>query len=130
MYLQYVTVYNWKWGYKPQVYRGGARVLEQYKGAKQYSHGEVYCNCCGELIANRERTVGHIDYLHVEKAWGYFSSKDLTGHSFNICEQCYDKWLQSFCIPVQEFSVDEIPGYSEDEIAQLNAAYEAEAYKG
>lgn len=104
--------------------------MEQHKGARQYSHREVYCNCCGELITNRERTNQHRDYLHVEKAWGYFSSKDLAGHSFNICENCYDRWLESFRIPVEEFPVDEIPNYSEDEIAQLNEAYAAEVCKG
>lgn len=97
--------------------------MDQHQEARQYSPTKVYCNCCGELITSIESTNQHRDYLHVNKAWGYFSSKDLTGHAFNICESCYDKWLESFCIPVEEFPVDDIPNYSEDEIAQLNAAY-------
>lgn len=63
------------------------------------------------------------DYLHIEKAWGYFSSKDLTGHAFNVCEDCYDKWIQKFKIPVEEFPVDEVHNYTEEEIEMINAAY-------
>ena len=103
--------------------------MKHLRGSRQYSQGEVYCNCCGELITKADLTKKHADYLHVEKAWGYFSSKDLSGHSFNICEACYDNWIKSFCIPIEEFPVDEIPNYTDEEIAQLNAAYAVELCK-
>ena len=69
------------------------------------------------------------DYLQVKKAWGYFSSKDLTGHAFNMCEACYDEMISNFKIPVEEFPIDEIPNYSDDELQVLNAAYAAELCK-
>lgn len=95
--------------------------------AKQYSNSEVYCNCCGQVI--NETGSMKEDYLQVRKAWSYFSSKDLTGHSFNMCEVCYDNMIASFKIPVEEFPVDEIPTYSDEELQVLCEAYKAELRK-
>lgn len=60
---------------------------------------EIYCNCCGNIIhvapmGERE------DFLSVTKEWGYFSGKDLEIHQFDICETCYDQWIERFRIPV------------------------------
>lgn len=68
---------------------------------------EVKCNCCGQPIKKIDGR-NYEDYLHVKKTWGYFSSRDLTNHSFNICEQCYNKWMETFAIPVDEAPVIEI----------------------
>ena len=101
--------------------------MEYLEGARQYSNSEVYCNCCGRVISE----IGNMkeDYLQVKNAWGYFSSKDLTGHAFNMCEACYDEMISNFKIPVEEFPIDEIPNYSDDELQVLNAAYAAELCK-
>ncbi len=61
------------------------------------------CNCCGQVIGVVTPSGICEDYLSVSKEWGYFSSKDLTEHRFNICEACYDKWISTFKIPVEEF---------------------------
>ena len=68
---------------------------------------EVKCNCCGQPIKKRDGR-NYEDYLHVKKTWGYFSLRDLTSHSFNICENCYNKWMETFAIPVDEAPVIEI----------------------
>lgn len=86
----------------------------------------IYCNCCGELVGKTEIPGTHMDYLHVEKLWSYFSSKDLTQHSLNICEQCYERWVANFTILVEDFPIEEEYLYSEEELKQLNTAYEAE----
>lgn len=101
--------------------------MEDLERNKQYSNSEVYCNCCGRVIS--ETGNSKEDYLQVKKAWGYFSSKDLTGHAFNMCEMCYDKMIANFKVPVEEFPVDEIPNYSDEELERLNAAYTAELCK-
>ena len=102
-------------------------ILEHLEGAKQFPNRKVYCNCCGRVInvsgKNQE------DYLQVRKVWSYFSCKDLTGHSFNMCETCYDKMIASFKIPVEEFPIDDIPMYSDEEIEKMNAAYAVELCK-
>lgn len=101
--------------------------MEDLKGTLSRSDSEIYCNCCGKVI-NHKGGIGE-DYLEVKKAWGYFSSKDLTGHAFNLCEACYDKLISQFKIPVEEFVGDDIPMYSEDELVALNRAYKLELCK-
>lgn len=89
----------------------------------------IYCNCCGKEITKTGSGDAHMDYLHVEKSWGFFSSKDLTTHAFNICEACYDRWTANFAIPVEDNYIEEIFFYSDEEITLLNKAYEAEQSK-
>lgn len=57
----------------------------------------VYCNQCGQVINGDGK---HTDYLEVNKAWGYFSEKDLKIHSFDLCETCYDQMIRGFKIPI------------------------------
>lgn len=48
------------------------------------------CHCCGKKIEGA-------DYLHIEKVWGYFSKdKDGQKHQIDLCEECYDNWVQGF----------------------------------
>lgn len=63
----------------------------------------VYCNGCGEKIAETIENL-QVDFLHVQKKWGYFSGKDQECHSFNLCESCYDKMIRNF---VKEVAVTE-----------------------
>jgi ribosomal-protein-alanine N-acetyltransferase len=60
---------------------------------------DVVCNFCGENLEQRGK--GMVDYVPVEKNWGYFSSKDGERHRFCICERCYDKLVISMNIPPQ-----------------------------
>lgn len=89
------------------------------------SKREIYCNCCGNPIIKTTLKDVTMDFLHIEKEWGYFSNKDLTKQMFNICERCYDKWVSSFKIPVEEYCVEEIHVYTDEEIEILNEAYKA-----
>ncbi|WP_010166833.1 hypothetical protein [Candidatus Epulonipiscium viviparus] len=67
------------------------------------------CNCCGRIIDdNSSHMSAHHDFLLVKKEWGYFSNKDMTEHRFIICEDCYDKWIESFKLPVEEFVTTEL----------------------
>ena len=38
----------------------------------------------------------------VEKRWGYFSNKDNEVHRFDLCEECYDRMVSQFVIPVEK----------------------------
>ena len=60
----------------------------------------IYCNKCGNLIC-LEETVEKVDYIKIEKNWGYFSNKDNEVHEFDLCETCYDQWIASFAIPIE-----------------------------
>ncbi len=63
----------------------------------------IQCSCCGKQFivepAVEERTVIEKDFLHIRKQWGYFSKRDGIIHEFDVCEECYDKWLENFAIP-------------------------------
>lgn len=59
---------------------------------------KIICNQCGKEHLVKYGMI-HPDYLQVEKNWGYFSDKDGEHHSFDLCEECYDRLLAGFCIP-------------------------------
>lgn len=60
---------------------------------------KIICNKCGKEI---EVVNGFAkeEVLTVEKLWGYFSDKDNELHRFDLCEDCYDKLITSFQIPI------------------------------
>jgi ribosomal-protein-alanine N-acetyltransferase len=62
---------------------------------------EIYCNCCGKRIEKNAHQYFQ-DHLHVEKQWEYHSKKDGKKHEFDICEECYDKWIKSFKISIEK----------------------------
>ena len=65
---------------------------------------QIYiCNGCGKKINGKEQ-----DFLHVQKEWGYFSSKDMELHELYLCEECYDKLLSVLEIPVKIEEVTEV----------------------
>lgn len=68
---------------------------------------KVYCNKCGKAI-DHEVIRGKSDYISIEKEWGYFSNKDMEVHSFDICEACYDEFINSFKIPPKQKKVNNI----------------------
>ena len=66
---------------------------------------EIICNCCKKVIQEPKKP--YAEFLHVEKQWGYFSGKDGEKQEFDICEACYDKWVESFQIPAKVTEVTE-----------------------
>lgn len=66
----------------------------------------VQCNVCGKEI-ERINNIFKEDFLAVTKEWGYFSEKDLERHSFRICEECYNQWIQTFAVPVTKENTTE-----------------------
>lgn len=67
------------------------------RGYKNY----IVCNKCGKIIEIKNG-VEMQDVLSVEKRWGYFSEKDNDVHRFDVCEACYDEWIGTFQIPVEQ----------------------------
>lgn len=64
---------------------------------------KVFCNACGNEI--EKNADGYfMDFLHVEKQWGYFSNRDGDTHSFDICEACYNHIIKSFALHVLDRS--------------------------
>lgn len=101
--------------------------MQEFRGAVQHGISKVYCNKCGrEIITSGE---DQEDYLEVAKRWGYFSNKDLVGQAFNLCESCYDQFVANFKVPVQEFIIDDIPMYTDEQLSVLSEAYAKELNK-
>lgn len=59
----------------------------------------VICNCCEKEIKT-ENGIEMEGVMHINKEWGYFSKKDGEMHRFDMCEECYDKLIKSFKIPI------------------------------
>ena len=62
---------------------------------------DMFCNVCGKKIAV-EKGIMKEDVFEAAKEWGYFPKYDLELHKFNMCEDCYDKFISSFKIPIQK----------------------------
>ena len=60
---------------------------------------EIICNCCGKKISVINE-VPQEDIVEVEKHWGYLSKKDGQKDAFDLCEDCYDRIVSGFSIPV------------------------------
>lgn len=60
---------------------------------------KVVCNCCAKKLTVENGIVME-GVLRVQADWGYFSKKDGEVHSFDICEDCYNKWVTDFKIPI------------------------------
>lgn len=73
--------------------------MRTYKEHSQ-KQAEVKCNQCGREIPVKG-TILQEDILSVEKDWGYFSEKDGMKHKWDLCEECYNKLIQGFVIPVE-----------------------------
>lgn len=72
----------------------GVEVKEQKELKK------MVCNCCGKELMVKGGIVRE-GVFSAECSWGYFSEKDGETHSFDLCEECYDKWIGGFKIPVE-----------------------------
>ncbi|MBQ4537753.1 MAG: hypothetical protein II994_09090 [Lachnospiraceae bacterium] len=78
---------------------------------RKYNNGkkllQVICNQC-----NKEMKVEN-GYLkegcfRADYVFGYFSTKDGMRHRFDLCEECYEKMLEKFSIPVEEVREKEL----------------------
>lgn len=56
---------------------------------------EVVCNICGKSLKTDDH--GYFeDFIHLEKTWGYTSSKDGTTEVVDICEDCWEEMKEKF----------------------------------
>ena len=78
-----------------------------YKDKERKILEKVLCNCCGRELAMTGRHVAE-GVMRVQQDWGYFSSRDLVRHEFDMCEACYDKMIREFQIPVTEREILEV----------------------
>ncbi len=80
----------------------GDKKMKIYKNEMENNQKveNVLCNCCGKEIKKEHGYF--VDHLHIEKQWGYFSEKDGREDNFDLCESCYDKFVNSFVLPIEK----------------------------
>lgn len=67
----------------------------------------IYCNRCGKEL-KIHNGIPHEDFIHICKAWGYFSKKDGMQQEFVICEDCAERMEQEFVIPSRLYDTTEL----------------------
>lgn len=73
--------------------------MKKYSDTEEKVLQKVVCNCCGRELPVAAGFVRE-GLFEAKVTWGYFSGKDGETHDFDLCEDCYDRWIRSFAIPV------------------------------
>ena len=67
----------------------------------------MQCNCCKKELHVEEGIVKE-GCFSVDYTWGYFSNKDGMQHKFDLCEDCYDRFVKELTIPITESENNEL----------------------
>lgn len=74
--------------------------MKRIDNIKKSGEIPICCNSCGKQL-KFENGILKEDAFEATKEWGYFSERDMEVHHFNLCEECYDKLISQFQIPVE-----------------------------
>lgn len=61
---------------------------------------KVCCNQCGKELLVEEGILKE-GCFSIDYTFDYFSNKDGYIYSFDLCEECFDKWVTGFQIPAR-----------------------------
>lgn len=78
-----------------------------YTDEQKNELAEVICNKCKKEL----KVENHIlkeGCFQGEQRFGYFSNRDGQAEHFDLCERCYDEWIQSFQIPIEKEELKEL----------------------
>lgn len=67
----------------------------------------IICNKCKKVIKVENNIIKEGLFSAAYK-FGYFSGKDGETHSFDLCEECYDKMIGEFIIPPEVTAENEL----------------------
>lgn len=74
--------------------------MRKYLNKKETKLAAVICNCCKkELLV--ENGILKDECIHISHDFGYFSKRDGETQSFDLCEDCYEKFTGKLLIPVE-----------------------------
>jgi len=68
---------------------------------------EVFCNQCKKSLTVENGIIKE-GCFNGNIVWGYFSTLDGKRHGFDLCEECYQKMVRAFSIPVTETEETEL----------------------
>ncbi len=67
----------------------------------------VVCNACRkELLV--ENGILKEECIHIEHNFGFFGSRDGESDRFDLCEECYQKMIARFSVPVEKWDRKEL----------------------
>lgn len=73
--------------------------MNKADGVNKSGGRQIRCNSCGKVL-RVENGILMEDAFEASKEWGYFSKRDMEVHQFILCEECYEKMISQFKIPV------------------------------
>lgn len=62
---------------------------------------KIICNCCGRELSAADGMLREGCFF-ADCRFGYFSRRDGVRHTWELCEDCYDKIIKTFVIPPRE----------------------------
>ena len=68
---------------------------------KDEHFAELYCNQCGKPMKVENEIIKEGNFA-VDYRWDYFSDKDGRRHRFDLCENCYNRLIESFQYPIDD----------------------------
>ena len=81
--------------------------MRVYMDESRNSLKQVISNRCGRNLTVKNGILMEGVFEGNQK-FGYFSHKDGKKHSFDLCEECYDKIIKEFIIEVTEEEITEL----------------------
>ncbi len=73
--------------------------MRLYADSEKRTLEKIVCNQCGREL-KLENGIVQEGVFQGETRFGYFSGKDGESHSFDLCEECYDRLTGRFLVPV------------------------------
>ena len=70
------------------------------KEFKELELSKVYCNQCGKELLVEEGILKE-GCFSVDYEFDFFSNKDGYIYCFDLCEECFDSWINKFKNPVE-----------------------------
>ncbi len=74
--------------------------MQKYENGQDKKLVRVVCNKCGRELKVADGCLRE-GCFSAEAVFGYFSRKDGSVHSFDLCEDCYDEMIAQFQLPVE-----------------------------
>ena len=81
--------------------------MRKYENEQDVKLIQVICNRCGKKLKLENGYLKEACF-QADHVFGYFSNKDGIRHCFDLCEDCYDKMVENFKIPVEESQENEL----------------------
>lgn len=81
--------------------------MRVYSEQKETQLVKAVCNCCGkELLV--ENGFLREECVHMSHDFGFFGKRDGISHTFDLCEECYEKIIAGFMVPVETKEREEL----------------------